>query len=330
MKILVIRFSSIGDIVLTSPVIRCLKKQLPDVEIHTLTKPQFKGIFDENPYIERVHLLEPHFADMIKKLRAEHFDYIVDLHNNLRSWRVRLALGLKSSGFPKLNFQKFILVKFKVNLLPKVHIVERYFKAVSRLGVKNDEKGLDFFIPQADRMKVNDLPVHLQKAYYAFVIGGNHFTKILPVHQVVSVIQLFDKPFVLLGGKEDEARGASIEAETNGKAWNSCGKLRLGQSAWLIGHAQAVISNDTGLMHIAAALRKPIVSVWGNTVPEFGMTPYMITDPEKSILIEKKGLSCRPCSKIGYPSCPKGHFNCMEKLDPAAIAAALRKVAQDD
>lgn len=326
MKVLVIRFSSIGDIVLTSPVIRCLKNQIPDIEIHVLTKPRFKSIYEESPYISRVMTLDGHFPTMIRRLKVERYDFVADLHNNLRSWRVRLALRVRSKGFPKLNLRKYLLVRFKINLLPDIHIVDRYFKAVRPLGVINDGAGLDFFIAERDRMKITDLPESFRQGYYAFVIGGNHFTKILPAHQIVRVIERLDRPVVLLGGKEDMERGAAIQSMTGSNTWDSCGTFSLGQSAWLIEHALGVITNDTGLMHIAAALHKPIVSVWGNTVPEFGMYPYLLDKPERMAIIEIKGLSCRPCSKIGYPACPKGHFDCMERLSPNEIAAQLHKV----
>lgn len=325
MKILVIRFSSIGDIVLTSAVIRCLKQQLKDSEIHALTKPQFDSLFRENPWISQVHVLG-HFAETINRLRAEKFDYVVDLHHNLRSWRVRFALGVGGSSFPKLNINKYLLVRFKLNLMPDVHIVDRYFMAVRSLGVVNDGKGLDFFIPPADRLQLADLPAFLHKGYFAFVIGGNHFTKILPASKVIAVIKQLDLPVVLLGGKEDMQRAEEIEAAIGNHVWNSCGRLRLGQSAWMIEHARAVISNDTGLMHIAAAFRKPVVSVWGNTVPSLGMYPYIVSNPERVAIVEIKNLGCRPCSKIGFPACPKGHFNCMEQIDPKAIAESVRQV----
>ena len=297
------------------------------MEVHALTKPQYASLFAENPYITKVHSLAGKPAETVAILRQERFDFVVDLHKNLRSFRIRILLGVKGFSFPKLNLQKYLLVHFKWNLMPEKHIVDRYFDAVKPLGVSNDGRGLDFFIPENDRMQRSDLPDHLQAGYYAFAIGGNHNTKILPAHKAATVIGKLDKPVALLGGREDVGRAAAIVSIAGeDMAWNSCGKLRLGQSAWVVAHSLGVITNDTGLMHIAAAFRKPVVSVWGNTVPELGMYPYIVTHPERVAIIEQKGLSCRPCSKIGYRTCPEKHFNCMEKHSETQIAEALNKV----
>ncbi len=328
MKILVIRFSSIGDIVLTSAVVRCLKLQVKNAEIHALTKLNYAQLYAKNPHISKVHLLSNSLSGTIKELKNEHFDYIVDLHTNLRSFRVRLALGVKSVGFPKLNVRKYLLVHFKWQVMPDVHVVDRYFGAVKQLGVTNDGLGLDFFTDESDRLQENEIPLSHRQGYYAFVIGGNHLTKILPPAKVIETISLLDKPVILLGGKEDMVRAQEIESSLPQKVWNLCGKISLGQSATLVKDAKGVFTNDTGLMHIAAAFNKPVVSIWGNTVPELGMYPYIPLHPGRVAIIEQNGLSCRPCSKIGYPKCPKGHFNCMNQHKATQLVSAMRGVIE--
>src|SRR6187402_3424184 len=158
MKILIIRFSSIGDIVLTTPVIRVLKTQLDGAEIHYATKKQFASIFQENPYIDKMHYLDGGLWEFIKVLRAENFDFIVDLHNNLRTRIVKTFLFVKASSFNKLNFKKWLMVKLKINKLPEIHIVDRYLEAAKELGVKNDLLGLDYFIPEKDEIPTTWLP----------------------------------------------------------------------------------------------------------------------------------------------------------------------------
>ena len=155
-KILLIRFSSIGDIVLTTPVIRCLRHQLPDVQLHVLTKASYRSIFAANPYIDKVYELSSNMKELVASLREEHYDFIVDLHKNWRSLRVRMALRRPSASFPKLDFQKFLYTKLKIGKLPPVHIVDRYFKAVEKLGVHNDGQGLDFFFNEGDEMHYED------------------------------------------------------------------------------------------------------------------------------------------------------------------------------
>lgn len=329
-KILVIRFSSIGDIVLTTPVLRCLKTQLEGAVVHIVTRAAYQKMLENNPHVDKVFVMQKELDELISVLKAEQYDFIVDLHKNLRSFRLIRALGKPSGSFPKLNLQKYLLVNFKIDRMPDLHIVDRYFEAVKALGVVNDNQGLDYYISPDQEVSAEVLPTHFRKGYYAFVIGGKHLTKVLPAEKVIEVIAHTTLPAVLLGGPEDAARGDKIVAAVGDKAWNACGKFSLDQSASLLKNAKAVLTNDTGLMHIAAALQKPIVSVWGNTVPEFGMYPYMPQNRELSIIIENKNLSCRPCSKIGYERCPKKHFKCMNELDAALIADSLNRLQQKD
>ncbi len=320
MKILVIRFSSIGDIVLTSPVVRCIKKQLPQAEVHFLTKPQFKAVVEHNPYIDKVHYLAESIADTIAELKAEHFDYLIDLHNNLRSLRIKLALsGAKAFSFDKLNLQKWLLVNMHINRMPQVHIVDRYLDTVQPLGVKNDGAGLDYFMPETVAQETQSLLP--PESFVAFVIGATHATKRLPKEKIASICSKTKHKVVLLGGKTEQEEGAWIAANAGENVLNLCGRLSLHQSAYAVKQSAWVITHDTGLMHIAAAFKKPIVSVWGNTVPELGMYPYFGDDKVDHLTAEVKGLSCRPCSKIGYAQCPKGHFNCMNEQDEGQISS---------
>ncbi len=316
-KILIIRFSSIGDIVLTTPVIRCLKEQQPNVEIHYLTKKSFKAILENNPYVSKIHTINKNISEIIDELKKENFDFVVDLHNNLRSSQVKLKLKKKSSTFKKLNFKKWILVNFKINKMPAMHIVDRYLQTVEQFGISNDKNGLDYFIPSKDEIKMEMLPVTHQNGYIGFVIGAKHFTKQLPIEKIISICKNQLQPIVLLGGKEDVELATIIEKALGEKIYNACGKYNLNQSASIIKQAEKIITHDTGLMHIAAAFKKQIISVWGSTVPDFGFTPYLPN--ENSKIVEVKNLSCRPCSKIGYNKCPKAHFKCMMEIDEASF-----------
>lgn len=319
-KILVIRFSSIGDIVLTSPVVRCLKEQLPNTEVHYLTKKAFAGILESNPFIDKVWALDNNLETILKEIGRLEFDYVVDLHNNLRTFFVKQRLRLPNSSFRKLNFQKWLMVNWKINRLPQKHIVERYLHTVKRLGIQNDGKGLDFFIPEQDIVSMESLPETHRQGYIAFAIGAQHATKRLPEEMILELCKKSNKPIVLLGGKEDRDMGERIASAAGKHIFNGCGVWKLNQSASIVQQAEKVISHDTGLMHIAAAFQKEILSVWGNTIPEFGMYPYQV---EKNTAFEVKGLSCRPCSKIGYKECPKGHFRCMRDQNLEAIAAVV-------
>lgn len=319
-RVLVIRFSSIGDVILTTPVIRCLKKQLPGTELHYLTKEHYASILEHNPYIDRVHTIHERIGEVIPELRKTGFDAIIDLHNNIRSNGVLFSLGRRKHTFPKLNFKKWLLVNFKINRLPAVHIVDRYFRAVNFLGVHNDHNGLDYFIAEEDYISATHFPETFGNGFICFGIGGRHFTKILPEEKIIGICDNLPKPVVLLGGPEDWERGERIRKASAGEVYNSCGEFSINQSASVVGQALTVITHDTGIMHIAAALKKNIISVWGNTVPEFGMYPYYPASFRgTSEIVEVKGLSCRPCSKIGFTKCPRKHFDCMNKIDVEQI-----------
>lgn len=293
--------------------IRCTKQQKPDIEIHYLTKKSFKGILEHNPYITKIHLIEKEVKQVIEDLKKENFDFVVDLHNNIRSLQIKMALSKPSASFKKLNFKKWLLVNFKINKMPETHIVDRYMQTVESLGIKNDKKGLDYFITAENEVNISTLPTSHQNGYIGFVIGAKHFTKQLPTEKIISICKKINQPIVLLGGKEDTERAELIKNAVESTIYNACGKYNLNQSASLIKQATKIISHDTGLMHIAAAFKKEIISVWGNTVPAFGFTPYL--PDARSKIVEVKNLSCRPCSKIGYEKCPKGHFKCMILID---------------
>ena len=324
-KILIIRFSSIGDIVLTTPVIRCIRKQIPDAVIHYLTKEKFKPILEYNPYIDAIFTIEKDVDEVLSDLKAERYDFIIDLHNNLRSWRVKMALHSPSKAFNKLNFQKWVRVNLRINILPAVHIVDRYLNAASPLGIINDGLGLDFFLdPKMSKTSLS-LPESFHKCYLAIVIGGQHKTKMYPNDQLIELCKNLNKKIVLLGGPDDFDNGTMIAKEAGEHVFNACGKYNLMESGWLLQDASHVITNDTGLMHIAAALNKNITSIWGNTIPEFGMYPYFQKESNATNeMVEVKNLYCRPCSKIGYKQCPKGHFRCMKEIKPQTIIDTIK------
>ena len=325
MKFLLIRFSSIGDIVLTTPVIRCLKKQLPNAEVHFLTKASFGTIVENNPFIDKVHLLSHSWDTVVHELKQENYDYIIDLHHNLRTLRLKKDLGIRSFPFNKLNIQKWIYTNLKWNMMPDLHIVDRYMKTVESFGVVNDEEGLDYFIPEKDAVKQRDIPASHHAGYIGLVIGAAHYTKKLPVDKLKELCSKIDHPIILLGGKEDNDNGRQIASLDQVKVYNACGKFNLNESADLVRRSKLIITHDTGLMHVAAAFKKKIISVWGNTVPEFGMYPYYGKSQISNSRFEIRNLQCRPCSKIGYNKCPRGHFKCMKQISMDAVAETARE-----
>ncbi len=324
MKILLIRFSSIGDIVLTSPVLRCVSQQL-GAEVHFLTKKTFVGLVQYNPYVSRVFGWGRSPAKIIALLRRQRYDRVLDLHHNLRSWWVRQALWRPARAFYKANLEKWLLVHLGIDVMPDRHVVHRYLETAYPLGVRYDGRGLDYFIPAHEEVDVGRWEGP-PAPYVAFVIGAHHATKRLPLERAAELCRLIEPPVVLLGGPQDAARAEEMARLAGKKVFNACGRLSLHQSASVVRQASLVVTHDTGLMHIAAAFRRPIVSLWGNTVPRFGMYPFYPEGvDDRHLAFEVEGLSCRPCSKIGHERCPEGHFRCMRDLDLAAIAAAVNE-----
>lgn len=323
-KFLILRLSSIGDIVLTTPVVRNLKQQVEGAEIHYLTKPQFKAIIENNPFIDKVHVLDKSIKDKAKELKYEHFDYVIDLHRNIRTARLKNKLKIISFSFNKLNWEKWLLVNFKKGKMPDVHIVDRYLETLTVFDVKNDSKGLDYFIPKKDEVDISEISEVLKNGYVGVVVGAFHNTKKLTKEKIISICKKIEKPILLLGGPDNREEAEEIKMAVGKEIYNCCGNFKISQSASLVKQANVILTPDTGLMHIASAFKKKIISVWGNTVPEFGMYPYL-PHPD-SEMMEVKGLKCRPCTKIGFTKCPKKHFKCIKELDEDYIAKKIKTI----
>jgi ADP-heptose:LPS heptosyltransferase len=339
MRLLFIRFSSIGDIVFTTPAIRCAKQQIPGVELHFLTKASMKAVTEANPYIDHFHYFDKDLNATIQDLKAFKFDYIIDLHKNLRTFQIQKALGVPSLSYQKLSLQKLLLTKLHLNYMPDRHIVDRSLDALSVLGVVYDGKGLDYFIPKETVLPSNALPASFQSGYIALVIGASYASKKLPVASLQALCHKIPYPIVLIGGKEDQAEGAAVEAINPIKIFNACGKFNLHASALLVKQSRTVISHDTGFLYIACAFHKKTVAIWGATSPALQVEPYYpIAQQESKKILSKEteltrlsndewyfnaivpNLPCQPCSNYGTKQCPQGHFACMKKQDLQSIA----------
>lgn len=325
MKVLIVRFSSIGDVVLTTPVIRAIKKQRSDCEIHYLTKQAFFSLLEHNPHISKLHGFRKSVKEILPELRKEKFDRIIDLHNNLRSVMLSVYLGVRSERFRKLNVLKWILVHLKWKVMPDIHVVDRYFGAVASLGINKDEKGCELFLSENDHVNMSQTfeldPFH----YMSVALGAQFATKRMPLDLLVRVLSKVDFPIVLCGGENDIKLAETVlESLPEKRIINACGKFTILQSASIVSQSAAILTNDTGLMHIASCFNVPVISVWGNTVPELGMYPYFPGDKSRFSMHQVEGLKCRPCSKIGFQSCPKGHFECMNRQNADEIAARTR------
>ncbi|MCS7028549.1 MAG: glycosyltransferase family 9 protein [Bacteroidia bacterium] len=313
MRFLILRFSAIGDIVLTTPVIRLLRKKFPHATIDYATKTQYEICIRHNPYLDKIYTLSPKQSVFSFVQQLPKYDYVIDLHNNLRTFQIKFLISGKKFSFPKLNLKKWLYTNLKINLMPNIHIVDRYLSTLKYFDIQNDNQGLDFFIPQAVTKKIDCLYPALPRI--SIVLSGTYFTKKYPLHHIETLIEKLGEKVVLLGGQTESSEGNYLQERFGSQVLNLCGQLDLLESAAVVNRTEIVISNDTGLMHIAAALKKYVISLWGNTVPEFGMYPYQT----EHVILENRNLSCRPCTKLGYSQCPKKHFKCMEEIKPQSI-----------
>ena len=325
-RILIIRFSSIGDIVLTFTVASTIKSLYPHCTIDFETKPQFKELLNACPDLDTIYTLTGTVAQLRKEIDFNQYDAILDLHHNLRS---RILLGFqfgKVYRFPKNNIEKWLLTTFKTR--PKIirHVTERYLETLSAY-TKAPIVGIApaYRVPDASKIDIKETFQVEPSKYVAVAIGAQFATKRMPTDLLVELIQKINLPVLLLGAKEDQLTANEIlEQCTSNIIFSAVGTATIHESAWLVKNAKALLTHDTGLMHIGASFEVPLHVIWGNTTRDFGMYPYRV-EQEQVFNYEVSGLSCRPCSKIGHQSCPKGHFSCMRQQDLVAIAHAINE-----
>ena len=328
MRLLFIRFSSIGDIVFTTPAIRCAKLQIPNAEIHFLTKASMKSVTEANPYIDQFHYFDNNLSALVDQFKEIEFDYIIDLHSNFRTFKIKKALGVPALTYKKLSIQKFLLTKWHLNCMPHRHIADRCLDTLKPLGVVNDGKGLDHFVPNTVTLSAKDIPTAHQAGYVAFVIGASYATKKLPLEQLQQLCHLIQYPIILIGGKEDAAIGEQVASVNPIKIYNACGKFNLHESALLVQQSKTVLSHDTGFLYVACAYHKKTIAIWGATSPALDVEPYYpqdlaLQDMYTNAIVPH--LPCQPCSNYGTHICPQGHFACMRQQNLKGIAQKVNE-----
>ncbi len=322
-RFLIIRFSSIGDIVLTTPVLRAIHEQIDaDAEIHFLTKNRFVPLLRHNPRIHSVYGIEKATAEVTEELLAADFDYIIDLHSNIRSSMVKRALKMIDFTVDKRNLDKWLLVRFGKDRLQGEHIVQRYLKTLKAFGVEEDQKGLEFHIPESQQISAPE--AGLSAPYFCIALGAQHKGKTMTTLLIEAVIKGVEAPFALLGGPEDAEKGEQLVRRLGSRVMNFAGSCSIHQSASIIAQSSGIVTGDTGLMHIASALNVPVLSVWGCTSPALGMSPYR-PHPD-SLIIEPVDRKRRPCSKLG-DRCKYGKENrCITVVEANQITGHLARL----
>ena len=316
LKILVIRFSSIGDIVLTTPIIRCLKLQT-NAEIDFLTKTNYKEIIISNPNISEVYCISK-YSKTLEVLRSKGYDIVIDLQNNFRSLKLRLQLGVKSYTYSKKSFKRYLLIYFGVNLLND-HVVDRYFTSVEKLNISNDNKGIDYFVTS----KGFNIDFNTEQDYICWCIGGTYEQKKLSVKQITDVVSKIELPILFIGGKaEREISSEIINKSKRTNLFDLCGNTSIDESAYLMKNSTLILTNDTGMMHLASAFSVPIISFWGCTKPSLGFAPYFPNVKSENIITD---LSKNPCSKHGR-HCRFQNQGCIKDINSNIIFNAVERL----
>ncbi len=327
MKILIICFDDLGKVILASPLVRCIKQQIQDVELHFLTSRKLACVPESNPYITKTYMLDESELLMMHELEIEAYDLLIDLQNNHLSNKVKHQLANKHFTVPVQLFKEWVYTNLHINLLANTHFVQNSFTAIAKLNVLNDGKGLDYFIPAKDELKQSDIPAAHSYGFIGIIIHAPKNTQQLPVHHLQELCRLIDYPIILLGSSNEKSFGDAIASVDDIRIYNSCGKFNIHETAALINRAKLIISQDSGYMQMAAAFKKQVISIWGSSSPVLNSLPYFGNSNITHHSFEVKELGCRPCHKNGYGACPKKHFKCMELQDVQAIAqAALLQV----
>ncbi|MBL7941419.1 MAG: glycosyltransferase family 9 protein [Flavobacteriales bacterium] len=322
-RILVIRFSSIGDILLTTPVLRCISRQFEGgAEIHYLTKQSYREVIEGNPYVHQLHTINESVQEVLPELEKIGFDYIIDLHRNIRTSIIRRRLKLITFSLNKMNFRKWCMVNVPFYHGEVPHIVVRYLDTLKTFGVTDDGGGLDYVVAASASARMMEARLLPEGPFVAWSIGGAHAGKRMGTAGVIAVLKKTMVPVVLLGGKAESEMGRQIQ-EAIPQVINLSGQLSLSESAAVLQRAAVVVSGDTGLMHLAAALSRPMVSLWGCTTPSLGMSAWR-PHPE-SIILEPSDRRRRPCSKLGN-RCKYGSERCIDHLKSDEVVSAIEKL----
>lgn len=338
-RILIIRFSSMGDIILTTPLIDLITRTFPLARIDYCTKERFAYLIRSNPKIHKVikaknELDYAALKDLRQLIKMSNYNMIIDLQNNLRSLYLRSIQDAKTEVFNKHSFKKFLLVKFKMNLLKNEKpIVERYKQTIRKYATKEDieEKLLPelYTDPVSERSIENmlrELALEGGTKLICIPAVSAHFTKTYPAECYAEIINNFpdsNAAFFLTGRGKDSENIQLIKSLTKErKVYDLCDRLEIEDLVSLIKRSSLVICGDTGPMHIAEAFNIPVVMMAGSSVKEFGFYPQN----EKAVVLENNSLTCRPCSHYGKPTCPKGHFKCMYEISPEMVIKEVNRL----
>jgi lipopolysaccharide heptosyltransferase II len=321
-SILIIRLSSLGDIVLTFPLVQALREKYPTARIDFVVRKEYREVLGFCSGINNVFEVDTASGKsgldgLRESLKKNGYTHVVDLHNNFRSRILRRGLGGKLSVINKRTLQRWLLVKFKINLLKNApDIIGRYFETAKALGIVDSGKAPSITLSSTRDTKL-----------VAIAPGARHWNKRWPKENFIEVAKklVADGYRIELYGSSEEKELAEEIRSTLGsdRVTNLAGELSIKESIERLSRVSLAITNDSGLMHVAIALDIPTISIFGPTVREFGFMPR----GEHAIVVQTEELSCRPCTAIGREDCPKGHFRCMKEITPEIVLHSIESIS---
>jgi len=319
--ILIVRLSSLGDVLLATPMIRSLKKKNSALHIDFLVRSEYSDLLKFNPHISSLFCFSRNDEGNRKiklKLLETKYDCVIDLQNNLRSKLFLNHLSAEILSFNKKRFEKVMLVRLKINLLKDApQIPVRYAQTIPSFQLDNE--GLELFLPENIKARISS-----EDNFIGLCPGARHFTKRWQKENFLQLGKMLQEnkfSVALLGGRSDRELCGEIVKALPGSVDLSTDDDIL-QLAKDMQHCKAIVCNDSGLMHAACAVKTPVVALYGSTVSEFGFSPFGC----KNIILENNFLTCRPCSHIGRKKCPQKHFRCMSELTPQQVLESINKL----
>lgn len=324
MKILILRFSSLGDILLATPVLSALKQRYPDCIIEWVVKDNFQQALSTT-LINKIHTFHDNksFNDLVNELKHNSYDLVFDLHRNFKSWLIRRCFK-NVFCYEKRELKRFFLVwlKKRYSTLP---VPVMYFQALIKAGINIPSKwDLLFEINLNNEIAVMKKIALADQNFLAFAPGASYFTKRWPQNYFAQLAELLNDEFslVLLGnGTTDDAICSSI-ASVSPKIINLSSRLLFSETAVVLKNCKMLISNDSGILHLAECFKTPVVAFFGSTTEELGFFPYSTSFK----VLENKDLKCRPCSHFGRKKCPRKHFDCMHSIKPEIAYKEVKKL----
>jgi lipopolysaccharide heptosyltransferase II len=327
-NILAVRFSSIGDVLLTTPLLRALRFRHPSARITFVVKEPYVPLLSASPHVNEVIGISPdhRLSDLAEQLRGHRFSHLLDLHDSLRSRALRVLVPGNWSSYPKHRMARAILIHAKRNVYRDLRpVAERYFSAARALDVEPDGRPPDLFWDRTAERRVREwfqqsgIPDMVRPV--ALAPGAAHATKRWPLEYwegLTTLLVAQGCQVVVVGGADDASLGSVLARIAPGRVHNAAGLFQLQETGALLQRTSAVVSGDTGVMHMATAVGAPVVALFGPTVQPFGFFPYT-----KRASVLELTMGCRPCTSKGGPRCPLGHHRCLRDITPELVHEAL-------